>query len=74
MNSKKEQSMVKTLETLMVDIKKMTRREFMQRSAVLGLGLTVAGNLWTRTVEASTPKRGGTFKSRHGSWFHNRQL
>ncbi len=69
MNSKKEQSMVKTLENLMVDIKKMTRREFMQRSAALGLGLTVAGNLWTRTVEASTPKRGGHLKvgMGHGS-------
>ena len=62
MSPKKEHSMAKTLETLAAHSKKISRREFLQRAAVLGIGMTAAVNLWTTSANAATPKRGGRLR------------
>ncbi len=41
---------------------KMTRREFMGKTAALGISAAVAGSLFTRAVEAAGPVKGGTLK------------
>ena len=58
---KKEQNKTNSsaLESLLGDGKKISRREFMGRAAALGVSLSVASSLWSRSVHAATPKRGG---------------
>ncbi len=58
---KKKQNEVNpsALDAMLGDGKKISRREFMARSAALGVSLSVASSLWTSSVHASTPKRGG---------------
>ncbi|WP_293573731.1 ABC transporter substrate-binding protein [Phaeobacter sp.] len=41
---------------------KMTRREFMGKTAALGISAAVAGSLFARAVEAAGPVKGGTLK------------
>jgi len=41
---------------------KLSRRDFMQHSMAAGITVTAASGLWTSTVAAQTPKRGGTFR------------
>lgn len=57
-----QQKHPKTIETLMAAGKQMTRREFMQRAAILGIGLSTASGLWLQTAQAAEPKKGGNFR------------
>ncbi|UWR55793.1 ABC transporter substrate-binding protein [Phaeobacter inhibens] len=41
---------------------KMTRREFMGKTAALGISAAVAGSLFSRAAEAAGPVKGGTLK------------
>ncbi|UWR94875.1 ABC transporter substrate-binding protein [Phaeobacter inhibens] len=41
---------------------KMTRREFMGKTAALGISAAVAGSLFARAAEAAGPVKGGTLK------------
>lgn len=50
------------IESLLTTSKKMNRREFMQRAAILGIGMSVASNIWPNTGQAATPKKGGHFR------------
>lgn len=42
--------------------KRITRRHFMEGSLALGLTAASATALWTKTVRAATPQKGGTFR------------
>ncbi|WP_169567521.1 ABC transporter substrate-binding protein [Sneathiella limimaris] len=41
---------------------RITRRDFMQYSAAAGLTISAASALWTKEVQAATPKKGGNFR------------
>ena len=41
---------------------KVSRRRFMEGAMAIGLTVSAATALWTKTVAASTPKKGGTFR------------
>ena len=41
---------------------KLSRRRFMEGALAAGLTVSAATTLWSRTVRASTPKKGGTFR------------
>ena len=62
MKKKQNEANPSVLESLLGDGKKISRREFMGRSAALGVSLSVASSLWARSVHAATPKRGGEVK------------
>ena len=56
-----EKKAFKTVEDLLTASKKMTRREFIRNAAILGIGMTAASGLWTKSAEAAKPKKGGHF-------------
>ncbi len=59
MKKKQNEANPSAIEALLGNGKKISRREFMARSAALGASLTLASSLLTSAVHASTPKRGG---------------
>ncbi|MBW2059015.1 MAG: ABC transporter substrate-binding protein [Deltaproteobacteria bacterium] len=59
MEKKQDEARPSALEALLGDGKKISRREFMERAAALGVSLSVASSLWARSVQAAKPKRGG---------------
>ncbi len=56
-----KQKHFQTIETLLAAGKRMTRREFIQNAAIIGIGISVASGLWSKTVQAAQPKKGGHF-------------
>ena len=56
-----KQKQFETIESLLAAGKKMTRREFIRNAAILGIGMTAASGMWSKTVEAAKPKKGGHF-------------
>lgn len=40
----------------------VTRRTFMEGALAMGMTVTAANALWVKSVEAATPKKGGTYK------------
>ena len=41
---------------------KVSRRRFMEGALALGMTIPAASSLWSKTVAAATPKKGGTFR------------
>lgn len=54
--------MTEKMETLLAESKKMNRREFIQRAAVLGIGMTTAASMWSSSAKAATPQKGRRFR------------
>ena len=42
--------------------KRVSRRQFMERTLAAGMTVTAASSLWASKVEAATPKKGGNFR------------
>ncbi len=56
-----EQKHFQTIQDLLTAGGKMTRREFIRKAAILGIGMTAASGMWSKSVQAAQPKRGGHF-------------
>jgi peptide/nickel transport system substrate-binding protein len=56
-----KQKQFQTIETLLAAGRKMTRREFIRNAAILGISVSAASGLWSKTVKAAEPKKGGHF-------------
>ncbi len=41
---------------------RVSRRRFMEGTLALGMSVSAASALWSRRVEAATPKQGGTYR------------
>ena len=57
-----QQKKPQNIQDLLTSGKKLTRREFMQRAALLGIGMSAASGLWSGMVQAAEPKKGGRLK------------
>ena len=57
----KKQKKFENVETLLAAGRKMTRREFIRNAAMLGISISVASGLWSKTAKAAKPKKGGHF-------------
>ena len=46
--------------------RRLSRRGFMEGALALGMTVPAATSLWSRTVAAATPKKGGTYRIGRG--------